>query len=391
MTRGSGSHATSEPTNDRASAADIDITVRELQDLLRRGDSVRVVDVRDEEAHREWRIPGSEHFPWPPKGEQGPDEVGGCPEFRGDDPVVFVCDRGRTSRQVAEEVRERYGVEARSLDGGMAAWSFAWNAAQVSDPDEDTTVVQLRRTGKGCLSYLVAAGGEALVIDPSLEAEVYQEAATNRDWTIEGVVETHIHADHVSRGRRLAEAADVPLYLPQQERARFPHRPLADGDRLRVGGARLDVVHTPGHTDESHAYLLEDRYLFTGDSLFLESVGRPDLEARGDDDAVRRHARRLFASLSRLGDLAPGVLVLPAHTSGPVAFDGVPVAATLAEVEDRVQELGLPEDEFVERLARATPPTPPNYERIVDLNEAGEWPEDALMDLEAGANRCAAN
>jgi glyoxylase-like metal-dependent hydrolase (beta-lactamase superfamily II) len=390
VTIDTGGHAVSEPTNDSVSGAEIDISVRELQDLLRRGAPVRVLDVREEEAHREWRIPGSERLPWSGDGSDGSGGPVDCDRFRGEDPVVVVCARGRTSRRVAEAARTRCGADVRSLEGGMAAWSFAWNAAEVSSPDDDVTVLQLRRTGKGCLSYLVASGGEALVIDPSLEADVYLEVAGKRGWTIEGVIETHIHADHVSRGRRLAEAAGAPLHLPDQERAQFPHRSLADGDQVPVGRTRLTAVHTPGHTDESHSYLVEGRYLFTGDTLFLDAVGRPDLEARGDETQVRRHAGRLHASLSRLAELDPGVRVLPAHTSEPVAFDGEPVAAPLASVRSRVDELDLGEEDFVERLARATPPTPPNYERIVELNEAGAWPGDALLELEAGANRCAA-
>lgn len=380
----------SEPTNDPAAEADIDISVQELQGLFRRGAPVRVLDVRAEEAHREWSIPGSERLPWAGDGGDGTDAPVDCGRFRGEGPVVVVCARGRTSRRVAEAARKRCGTAVRSLEGGMAAWSFAWNAAEVSDPGEAVTVLQLRRTGKGCLSYLVASEGEALVIDPSLEAEAYLQVAGERGWTIEGVVETHIHADHVSRGRRLAEAAGAPLHLPEQERAQFPHRALADGDRIPVGATRLTVLHTPGHTDESHSYLLEDRCVFTGDTLFLDAVGRPDLEARGDETEVRRHAGRLFASLSRLAGLDPNVLVLPAHTSEPVAFDGEPVAAPLAAVRSRVDEIALGEEAFVERLVRATPPTPPNYERIVELNEAGAWPGDALVELEAGANRCAA-
>lgn len=376
--------------SDRATDREIDISVQELQEMLRRDAPVRILDVRGEEAHREWRIPGSERIAWPPGDPERGDEALDCDRFRGDDPVVVVCDRGRTSRTVAEAARERCGVAARSLEGGMAAWSFAWNAAEVSDPGEETTVLQLRRTGKGCLSYLVASEGEALVIDPSLDPDVYLEEARARGWTIGGVVETHIHADHVSRGRRLAEAAGAPLHLPEQERARFPHRALGDGDQVPVGATRLTAIHTPGHTDESLSFLLDGRHLFTGDTLFLDAVGRPDLEARGEEDAVRRHARMLFASLSELSGLGPDVRVLPAHTARPVPFDGQPVAAPLSEVRDRVEALGLGEEAFVARLVGETPPTPPNYERIVEINESGAWPGDALLDLEAGANRCAA-
>lgn len=367
-----------------------DMTVPELQELLGRNASVRILDIRGEEAHREWRIPGSEAVSPPPTDADAVDESLDCGGLREEDHLVVVCARGRSSRRVAAALRERCGVEARSLEGGMAAWSFAWNVAPVSEPGDATTVLQLRRTGKGCLSYLIASEGEALVVDPSLETDVYLGEARDRGWSIAGVLETHIHADHVSRARRLAEAAGAPLYLPEQGRTEFPHRALADGDAVPVGATRLTAVHTPGHTGESHSYLLEDRYLFTGDTLFLNAVGRPDLEARGDEEQVRRQARRLYGSLSRLFDLDCDPLVLPAHTAEPVPFDGRPVAAPLAGVRERIEELGLGEEDFVARLARNTPPTPPNYERIVGLNESGEWPADALLDLEAGANRCAA-
>ncbi len=385
-----------------------DITVDELQELLRRNAPVRILDVRDEDARREWRIPGSEHLPWPPgSGEAGEAEEEPLDPDRFDDgtggPVVVVCDRGRSSQGVAASIREDFGVDARSLEGGMAAWSFAWNVARVSEPGEGTgegvgerpeggaDVLQLRRTGKGCLSYLVASGGEALVLDPSLDAGIYLDEAERRGWTLRGVVETHLHADHVSRGRRLAEEAGVPLHLPRQDRARFAHRPLDDGDHVPVGRTRLTALHTPGHTGESHSYLLDDRYLFTGDTLFLNAVGRPDLEARGDEEEVARHARLLHRALTRLAEVGHGRLVLPAHTAEPVAFDGEPVAAPFSVVRDRVEEMALEEEELVARLLRETPPTPANYERIVELNEAGDYPADALLELEAGANRCAAN
>lgn len=368
-----------------------EITVRELQELLRRDAPVRILDIRDEEARREWRIPGSEHLPWPPGADRETEEPVDCDQLPEGSPVVVVCARGRSSQRAAEAIRGGCGLEARSLEGGMAAWSFAWNVAPVSEPDDPASVLQIRRTGKGCLSYLVGSEGEALAIDPSLDVDVYLGEAERRGWDLRGVVETHIHADHVSRGPELAEAGEVPLYLPEQERADFPHRSVGDGDQLPVGDVRLTAVHTPGHTEESLSYLLGDHFLFTGDTLFLDAVGRPDLEAGGDENEVRRHARLLFQSLSQLTDVGSDRLVLPGHTAEPVPFDGRPVAAPFAEVRKRVEELGLGEEDFVARLLRETPATPPNYERIVELNEAGERPEDGLLQLEAGANRCAAN
>lgn len=362
----------------------------ELQRLLTEGRPVRVLDIRDREAHEEWRIPGSQHLPWGGDGDTESGEGVECSSLRGEGPIVVVCARGRSSRTAARAIRERCGLDARSLEGGMAEWSLAWNTAEVEDSDAALAAVQLRRTGKGCLSYLLGAGGEAVVIDPSLAPDVYRRVAASRGWTIKGVVETHVHADHLSRGRKLAEAEGVPHCLPADATTEFEHHGLEGGDRIPVGDFEVEVLHTPGHTSAGLTYRAGDRFLFTGDTLFLESVGRPDLEARDDREQARSHARRLHRSLSELLALDAGLTVLPAHTSEPVAFDGEPVAATLAEVRERVDVADQTEDEFVRELVDAIPSTPPNYERIVDLNERGEFPEDDLVDLEAGANRCAA-
>ena len=140
------------------------------------------------------------------------------------------------------------------------------------------------------------------------------------------------------------------------------------------------------HTPESTSYLLDDRALFTGDTLFLSAVGRPDLEATTEQAESRAHV--LHASLQRLVALPLETVVLPAHTSEPVAFDGQAISATLREVQERTSVLHETEETFVSQILTRLPPTPPNHHRIVALNEAGTLPDDPT-ELEAGANRCA--
>jgi glyoxylase-like metal-dependent hydrolase (beta-lactamase superfamily II) len=132
---------------------------------------------------------------------------------------------------------------------------------------------------------------------------------------------------------------------------------------------------------------LDDVALFTGDTLFLTGVGRPDLDASPEE--ARARARLLHGSLQRLQRLPSETLILPGHTSAPAAFDGQPIAATLDEVIDRVAMLALPEAAFVEAILARIPPTPPNHATIVGLNERGEMPAGDPTDLDAGANRCA--
>jgi len=217
---------------------------------------------------------------------------------------------------------------------------------------------------------------------------VYLWLAEVRDWRITRVLDTHVHADHLSRSRRLAEQAGATLHMPEGSPVSYPFSALGDGDALRVGSATLEAVRTPGHTPESTSYLLDGQAMFTGDTLFLSAVGRPDLDAM--PEGTREKARELYRSLRRLLALEPGTLVLPGHTSEPVAFDGEPICAPLCDVRENLSVLCEEEDAFVERIAGRVSPTPFNFERIVELNRAGESPEGDPVELEAGANRCAA-
>ncbi|MGE0703778.1 MAG: MBL fold metallo-hydrolase, partial [Vicinamibacterales bacterium] len=201
------------------------------------------------------------------------------------------------------------------------------------------------------------------------------------------VLEPHVPADHVSRARDLAHRVDAALLLPQQDRVRFRFTPIADGDRIAIGKASLTALHTPGHTDESMCFLLNEAAVFTGDTLFVTGVGRPDLHA-AHGDAARRRAASLYASLDRVRRLSPELLVLPAHTSDPVAFDGRAVTAPLREIYAWLNDWLASESSFVDHVTAHLPPAPPNFARIVDFNETGELPDDTT-ELEAGANRCA--
>jgi glyoxylase-like metal-dependent hydrolase (beta-lactamase superfamily II) len=362
------------------------IDVEELQERLAGGRPVTVLDIRPAADRAEWAIPGSLHVDAYEALKAG--DAGALAGLRlpADRPVVTVCGAGKASLTAAEVLRDR-GFDASSLRGGMKAWSLAWNSAELPLPTSDTGVVQVRRTGKGCLSYLVGSQGEAAVIDPSLEPEVYADLARRYNWVITHVLETHIHADHLMRSRSLVEQTGATLHLPATDRVTYPHAPLRDGVILDVGDATLRVLATPGHTPESASYLLDGEAIFTGDTLFLEGVGRPDLEA--NPEQARDRAHLLYRSLQRLMALPAQTLVLPGHTSEPVAFDHTPLRATLGEIRDRVAMLGLDEAAFVETILARIPPTPPNHAVIVELNEAGIAPEGDPTDLEAGANRCA--
>jgi len=358
------------------------ISVGELQDLLAVGRPVTVVDVRSA-SDVEWEIPGSIHVD--AYGDLQSGRLGPLAELRlPAGPVVTVCGSGRAAA-IATDLLRANGVQAMTLEGGMQAWSLAWNTSQATIAG--CHVLQVRRTGKGCLSYIVESQSEAVVIDPSLDPDVYVRLLRERGWRLVAAADTHIHADHLSRSRLLAQREGVDVWLPAQDRTRYNFRPVADGDRIAFGSTALVAMPTPGHTEESTSYLLDSSAAFTGDTLFLNGVGRPDLEG-GTRQQLATRARQLHTSVCRLLQLPEGARVLPGHVSEPILFDGRVLATTVATIRDSAGVAMLDSAAFVDAVLARIPPTPPNHSRIVELNERGEVPGDT-SELEAGANRCA--
>jgi glyoxylase-like metal-dependent hydrolase (beta-lactamase superfamily II) len=363
------------------------ISVEQLRTWLEEGREVSIVDVRPLAERQEWAIPGSVHIDaYEALKAHNPEALASL-HLDASRPVVTVCAAGKTSQIAAEQLRARGLPQVFSLEGGMQAWSLAWNTATIPLPDRSIQVIQIRRTGKGCLSYVIGRGEEAVVIDASLCPQIYLDVAARHGWQITSVLETHIHADHLSRSRQLAKQSGAMLFLPAQQRVRFPFTAVYDGETLATPALHLMALHTPGHTLESTCYLLDGHVLFTGDTLFLTSIGRPDLEANEAEAMHRAHA--LYQSLHRLRALPADTLVLPGHTSAPVPFDGIPLMTRLSEIDERIDLLHAKRADFVRTVLSRLPAPPPNAERIVRLNEQGVLPEQALTELEAGANRCA--
>ena len=176
----------------------------------------------------------------------------------------------------------------------------------------------------GCLahaSYMLGSGGEAAVIDPRRDVEIYLKAAADHGLKIAHILETHLHADFVSGHRELAERAGARVYIGAAAGARFPHVPLQDGFELRFGDCRLRALETPGHTVESVCLVAIDMArspqpwaVFTGDTLFVGDVGRPDLAPNRTPQEL---AGCLYDSLhAKLLSLPDDTLVYPAHGAG---------------------------------------------------------------------------
>ena len=361
------------------------ISASTLQSWLEQKENVVVLDVRPEDQREEWKIPGSIYLDAYKQLNAKDTSVLDDVAIPGGATVVTVCAAGKTSLIAANELRKK-GVNAYSLEGGMKAWSLAWNKAEIK-LSNDVVLIQVRRTGKGCLSYIIASEGLALAVDPSLNIEDYETILAEKNLQLKYVLETHVHADHLSRARMLAQKTGATLYLPFKSNVRFSFTPLKNGDHLTLGNISLKVLHTPGHTLDSSCFLINDHALLTGDTLFTNSVGRPDLKA--DADSTRDKARLLYQSIQRIMDLDNDIIVLPGHTSKPVEFDNNVIHASLAEIKNSISLLHLDEEAFAAELIQRIPPTPPNYLTIAEKNIEGSFKDVNPTELEAGANRCA--
>jgi rhodanese-related sulfurtransferase len=267
------------------------IDAKTLRSWLEEGRPVIVLDVRSTADRASWTIPGSLHIDAYAELKAHNPHALDSVSLPVDVPVVTVCNSGYTSQIASRQLQAR-GIEAHSLEGGMQAWSLSWNIAEVPLPNSSAEVIQIRRVGKGCLSYLIGSQGEAVVIDAALQPDVYLDLAKSRGWTIAAVVDTHVHADHLSRSRFLSEQSGAKVYLPDQQRVTYPFIALKDGSTINVGNVVITAFATPGHTPESMSYHLDRQALFTGDTLFLQGVGRPDLHASAEE--ARAHAHLLY-------------------------------------------------------------------------------------------------
>ena len=355
-----------------------------LRTWLENKEPIFVLDVRPQVQREEWQIPGSHYLDAYKRLNEGDNSVLNEIKIPENTKVVTVCAAGRTS-QIASDALCQKGIKAVSLEGGMKAWSLAWNKAVISF--SDYKIIQLRRTGKGCLSYILVSNNDALVIDASLPAGVYEKIIKENNWLLKAVMETHIHADHLSRSKLLAENNKVDLHLPVPNKVSFDYTALQDNQTLALGNINIKVIATPGHTIESVSFLINNAVLFTGDTLFTNAVGRPDLKA--NDEEIKQRAELLYESLQSLMKLNDEVIVLPAHTNAPVDFDNITIQSTIGEIRNKVLLLKLSKADFIKTILSKLPPSPPNYLDIVERNLSGNITGINPVDLEAGANRCA--
>jgi glyoxylase-like metal-dependent hydrolase (beta-lactamase superfamily II) len=236
----------------------------------------------------------------------------------------------------------------------------------------------------GCLaqaSYLLGSEGEAAIVDPRRDVDIYIDEARARGLVIRYVIETHLHADFVSGHRELFERTGATVLISHRANGAFPHQPVKDGDTLRVGALSLRILETPGHTPESISVLVTDtkaseipQMVLTGDTLFIGDVGRPDL--LGSKGITAEHmAGLLYDSLhAKLLPLPDRVLVYPAHGAGSLCGKNLSkdTFSTIGrQRETNVALQPMDRDEFIRFLTKDAPEIPPYFPMDVEINRRG--------------------
>jgi len=378
------------------------ITAEQLADKIDAGEQFTLIDTRPEDSFEAWHVRDAENVPYDPEvglSEGQLNEVNALVDGR---PVVAICGKGLTSTPFAFELDEHGYDDVSIVTGGMEEWSKLYEVAPIETSSEDLVVRQVQRRAKGCLGYIVGSkrAEEAVVVDATRQTDQFKVAAQNAGLSITRVLDTHVHADHISGSSALADEVGVPYHLGETASERgveYEYEPLADGAVVEVGDVEIEALHTPGHTSEMMNYLVDGELLLTGDTLFVDSVGRTELQF-GEDDASRG-AELLYDSLHEtILDLPDDTTILPGHLT--VTNDGryengspgEPLEARLGDLRDELDFLGLGREAFLERLTEDAPEKPPNYETVIAINTGKETVDDEgeATELELGPNNCAA-
>jgi glyoxylase-like metal-dependent hydrolase (beta-lactamase superfamily II) len=351
-----------------------------------------ILDVRNESDFVDWKIEGEnfEHLNIPYfELLDGVEEI--IDQIPTDKEILVVCAKEGSSVMVAEFLSES-GLSVSYLEGGMKAWSEHLEPVKIGDLKDGGELYQFVRIGKGCLSYMVVSNGEAAIIDSTRMTDVYLDFATSINAKITHVFDTHLHADHISGGRVIAEKTNASYWLPPKDamEVTFEFHPLEGGNVVTIGNTAINIhaLYSPGHTIGSTSFVVDDKYLLSGDILFIDSIGRPDLAGHAED-WVNDLRESLY---NRYRQLSEELVVLPAHFMiiEELNEDGS-VSEKLGTLFDKNHGLNIEDEEVFRKLVTENlPPQPNEYQEIRKMNMGKINPdEEKQREMEIGPNRCA--
>jgi glyoxylase-like metal-dependent hydrolase (beta-lactamase superfamily II)/rhodanese-related sulfurtransferase len=393
----------------------LEIDVTKLKEKLDKGEDIFILDVRTPEEHNAWKFSYDryEETPVIPIDRLVNSQNFVPEQIPKNKEIVTVCTHGNRS-QMAAQMLSKMGYKVKNIKGGMAAWNQVYDVARLPQSNvitatathnqEQVTIWQLRRVSKGCMGYVIAAGKAATAIDCTcdLDNSVLRFAEDN-DLKIVNVVDTHMHADHVSGLSTLVKRTEANAYISAEEEYEpdidlgIQVNPIKDNQKIPIGNdVYLMTIHTPGHTEGSMSFALnlnndegQKQYcLFTGDTLFVNAVGRPDLHNK-----AKEFATKLYDTYqSKILQYPDNTVILPAHfdTESIAVKHNEPIFETIGIIKRKVKLLSIPKNDFIQFMVSSVTSRPANYEKIIQINK-GLVPCNQINigDLEEGPNSCA--
>ncbi|MEH6908059.1 MBL fold metallo-hydrolase [Neobacillus drentensis] len=368
------------------------MTSKEVTQKVFNNEELFILDVRNESDFNDWKIEG-ENFNYlnVPYFEllDGVDEI--LDKIPTAQEVLVVCAKEGSSVMVADMLSDA-GLNVSYLKGGMKAWSEHLEPVKVGELNDGGEIYQFVRIGKGCLSYMVVSNDEAVLIDATRMTDIYLDFAEGIGAKITHVFDTHLHADHISGGRTLAEKTGATYWLPPKDATEvtFDYQPLEDGNDVKIGNTIINIhaLYSPGHTIGSTSFVVDEKFLLSGDILFIDSIGRPDLAGMAED-WVGDLRETLY---KRYRELSEELIVLPAHFMiiDELNDDGC-VAQKLGTLIEENHGLNIgDESEFRKMVTENLPPQPNAYKEIRQTNMGKINPDiDQQREMEIGPNRCA--
>jgi glyoxylase-like metal-dependent hydrolase (beta-lactamase superfamily II)/rhodanese-related sulfurtransferase len=400
----------------------------ELKRKMDKGEDIFILDVRSRQEHDQWTI-SYDNYPdslvIPIDTLASVDALKQIPKNK---EIITFCAHGQRSSMAARTLAS-LGYNVRTVEGGMAGWSRLYDVAALNLNSTSTLKIwQIRRISKGCMSYIIVSTKEkkATIIDATCNIDtVINTLLQENELTVSRVLDTHMHADHLSGSIKIARKYGSEVAISgfegydtnQVSSEKDPkYRLISEGQKFELGdGYYLEAIHTPGHTDGSMSFLLKidnattkntiinehkggdddfvrysdndknpDYYLFTGDTIFVNGVGRPDLHKKSQE-----FTNKLFDTYYQvIFNLPDKTIILPAHHSSGFEHEK-PVLDSLGSIRQKLAPILDSENRFIDFVTSNIPPHPMNYEKIVYLNKnliSCDMVNQA--DLESGPNSC---
>ncbi|MFT4413388.1 hypothetical protein CYJ37_24770 [Bacillus sp. UMB0728] len=369
-----------------------EMTSREVTQKVINKEELFILDVRNQSDFNDWKIEGLNfNYLNKPYFELLDGVEGILNKLPSDKDILVVCAKEGSSIMIAEMLSEE-GLEVSYLKGGMKAWSEHLEPIKVGNLKDGGEIYQFVRIGKGCLSYMVVSNDEAAIIDATRMTDIYTKFAENIGVTITHVFDTHLHADHISGGRTIAEKTNATYWLPPKDATEvtYEYQSLEAGTDVTIGNTTINIhaLYSPGHTIGSTSFVVDEKFLLSGDILFIDSIGRPDLAGKAED-WVADLRESLY---KRYRELSEELIVLPAHFMiiDELNEDGS-VSKKLGTLFEQNHGLNIEdENEFRKLVTENLPPQPNAYQEIRETNMGIISPDDEKQrEMEIGPNRCA--